>query len=45
MDVDLGRAIRLGHLPLRPLGFLKPGGVVLGARQPLGSSLGLLAVL
>ena len=45
MEVELRQAVWLGHLPLRPMGFLKPGWLVLGAGQPLGSGLGVMAVL
>jgi len=31
MEVELRQAVWLGHLPLRPMGFLKPGWLVLGA--------------
>ena len=39
------RAVRLGHLSLRPLGLLEPGRLVLGAGQPLGARLGVMALV
>ena len=45
LDVGLQRAIRLGDLSLRPLGILQSGRLVLGAGQPLGAGLGVVALV